>query len=326
MRTTNTSFPDIITSHGVRWLGWILFGLLLLAPHGIARADMGPKPTMEFVFIQSFSPPLTIVEGTQLECDDAACTSPEPLADRGPQGFRCTPESCESMAYGYRQYQRLVIRFSDGKVRESNVFEHRFFDAQYQVTVRADDLLVEEDLWRSNSAFSSMFSLLLWLCVIPVLLVAAIIALVWLSKCAGQSPLVFAEGRGPHILAWIVSASMFFVGLLFSLTLPLTLLIETLLAGVYVRLRQRSMVTLVTLVALVNAITQPLLLFALSIVDTNGLPAALLYLLLLEILIWLGEALMLYLPLRKEIAFKEALGVSLLLNAASLLVGLFLRV
>ena len=50
------------------------------------------------------------------------------------------------------------------------------------------------------------------------------------------------------------------------------------------------------------------------------------YLLFFEVIIWLGESVMIYLPQRKEMTFKEALGISLLLNATSFLIGLMLRI
>jgi len=145
------------SSNWIRWMTLSLSAYLFLFPQMNARADIGPKPTMDFIFLHENNPPLTIIEGTLLECDDADCTQSAPLEEFGPQGFSCTDDRCSSMAYGYSEYHRLVIHFSDGKVRESNIFGNRFYDATYQVTIRADDLIVEEDLFRSNSAFSGIF-------------------------------------------------------------------------------------------------------------------------------------------------------------------------
>jgi hypothetical protein len=316
---------------GLRTQTWLKGGLWLvfvfaLIPQFNAQADMGPKPTMEFIFTQNFDPSLTIVEGTLLECNDAICAHPKPLEELGPQGFRCDPDRCTSMAYGYSDYHRLVIRFSDGKVRESNIFRNRYFDAVYQVTVQADDLIVEEDLWRSNSAFAGIFSFIFWLCGMPTMLIAALLSLTWIAKRTEEVPLAFSKNRGPYLLAWIVSGIMLLVGSLVSPTLPLTILIETILGGMYAKIRQRSTIMILTLVILVNSITQPFLVFAYSIVDTNGVVQALVYLLILEILIWIGEAVMLYLPLRKQISIKETLSLSFILNMTSFLVGFLIRV
>lgn len=308
-------------------IAWFLVVGLLLVPQMDARADIGPKPSMEFIFVQENDPALTIVEGTLLECPDAACTQATPLEELGPQGFRCTQDKCWSMAYGFSEYHRLAITFSDGKVRESNVFGNRFFDATYQVNVRTDDLVVEEDVWRSYSAYAGIFSFIIFgLCGTPLIVIAAISAVAWMSWRAGKAELAFPSARGPFILAWIVSVVSFVLGGLFSPTLPLTVLIEMALAAGYAKLRRRSMLTVLTLVTLANSITQPLLLLAFSFLDTAGKAEAWIYLILFEILIWLSEAVMLYAPQRKEIAFKEALGVSLGLNATSFLIGLALRV
>jgi hypothetical protein len=47
------------------------------------------------------------------------------------------------MAYGFSRYHRLEIQFSDGKMRQSNIFETAAFSSKYTVTVRPNDLLVE---------------------------------------------------------------------------------------------------------------------------------------------------------------------------------------
>ena len=121
-------------------IGLMLFFLLLL--HGIvARADIGPKPSMEMRLIFS-GPPIAITSVALQECDDAGC---KPLQRGGPQGINCTVDSCFSRAYSYSSRQKLVITFVD-RVRESNLFTKRAFDARYTVTVTETGLAVEEDL------------------------------------------------------------------------------------------------------------------------------------------------------------------------------------
>ena len=78
---------------------WVVFGLIacfLVIPNYGVRADIGPKPSMEFIFVQENDPPLEILEGTLLECDDASCTQAAPLEALGPQGFSCTSNRCSS--------------------------------------------------------------------------------------------------------------------------------------------------------------------------------------------------------------------------------------
>lgn len=322
-------WEKLIGYRSLKMAMWVFFGLIvcfLLLPNQSARADIGPKPTMEFNFVQENDPSLKILEGTLLECEDANCTRAAPLEALGPQGFSCTSDGCKSMAYGYAPYHRLQIRFSDGRIRESNIFENRFFNAVYQVTIRADDLVVKADIWKSSAAALNGFTFVLMLLGIPILFLITIGSLVWLSVRARKAALSFTDARGAFILSWITAGLMLVFGGLYALTLPLTILIESVLTVVYGKLRGRSLLTLITSVILANTITQPFLLIALFMMGAMGRTGLMNYLLVFEVVIWLGEAVMIYLPQRKEMAFKEALGLSLLLNATSFLIGLTLRV
>jgi hypothetical protein len=121
--------------------------LLLLAalPAGSVAADTGPKPSMDFTFTQDLpGTPLTITSGILYECDQADCQDARPLEEMGPQGFSCQETSCSALAYGFSTWHRIEIQFSDGMTRQSNIFKKNQFQANYQVTIRQDDLLVEE--------------------------------------------------------------------------------------------------------------------------------------------------------------------------------------
>ena len=128
----------------------ILLVTLLLAltigllPLQQAAADTGPKPTMTFDFIQGVpGVSLAITDGSLLECQQADCTDAQALKQLGPQHFSCSASACDSLAYGYSPYHKLMIHFGDGKTRESNIFQTAGFDSKYKVTIRPDDLLVE---------------------------------------------------------------------------------------------------------------------------------------------------------------------------------------
>lgn len=161
---------------------WLLaFGLLFL-PLQTVRADTGPKPTMDFSFDQSLlAQPVTIVSGILYECQQSDCSDAHPLEEGGPQGFRCTVESCDALAYGFAPYHRIEIEFSDGKTRQSNIFETAGFDSRYKVTVNSDDLLVEA----LPSAAGPWTAAVLLLCACAlccgVLLIVAIILVIWRS-------------------------------------------------------------------------------------------------------------------------------------------------
>jgi hypothetical protein len=113
-----------------------------LLPLQAALADTGPKPKMEFAF-EFEGDPVDIVSGQQLECQESDCSDGAPLEVHGPQRFWCDDRQCQSMAYGYAPYHKIVIEFAD-RTRESNVFGKSAFSAAYNVTVLADRLLVKE--------------------------------------------------------------------------------------------------------------------------------------------------------------------------------------
>lgn len=125
-------------------LFWLFSSLWALLPARAVLADTGPKPTMEFEFKQEAGVgPVTIVSGILYECDQSDCSDAAPLQEGGPQGFFCDANGCRALAYGFATYHKIEIEFSDGTVRESNIFETAGFDSIYTVTVRPDDLLVE---------------------------------------------------------------------------------------------------------------------------------------------------------------------------------------
>ncbi|MBN1259319.1 MAG: hypothetical protein JXB35_01440 [Anaerolineae bacterium] len=127
----------------IRYLTMLLMlvGVLFVAQP--VSADVGPKPTMTFELDYEVTG-ITIIEAQLLECSDAACTESHPLEPVGPQHFTCPegrPEMCTSMAYGYADYHRLVIEFSD-RVRESQVFKSQGFDETFRVAIREAGLEV----------------------------------------------------------------------------------------------------------------------------------------------------------------------------------------
>lgn len=145
-----------------RWLGAISIALLLLIPAAEARADVGPKPGMLFKF-EYLVQGITLTGGDLLTCQQADCSDGEPLKELGPQRFRCEAESCYTVLYGSSPYYRLRLTFSD-KVRQSAVFTKERYNAEYLVTVRANDLLVKENtsiFGRDNCFCGGLFLTLL---------------------------------------------------------------------------------------------------------------------------------------------------------------------
>ncbi|MCC6300778.1 MAG: hypothetical protein IT314_15945 [Anaerolineales bacterium] len=126
-------------------LFWLVVFVLALLPSGVASADIGPKPTMDFEFRSELDgAQVAITSGILYECEQADCADASPLEELGPQRLTCEEFHCSALAYGFAPYHRLEIQFSDGTTRQSNIFETIDFESRYRVTVRADDLLVEE--------------------------------------------------------------------------------------------------------------------------------------------------------------------------------------
>jgi hypothetical protein len=118
---------------------------------------------MEFTFTQeSPGTPVSIVSGQMFECEKSDCSDAKPLMKAGPQGFGCEATTCHALAYGFRDYHRIEIQFSDGKTRQSNIFKTTEFDSIYKVTIRQDDLLVEPQI--TLTALSPFIIILLCCC------------------------------------------------------------------------------------------------------------------------------------------------------------------
>ncbi len=173
----NTKYKSIVI---------LLMFLLAFLPLRIVSADTGPKPTMDFTFEQGIpGQQLTIVSGTLLECDQADCSDAKPLKQLGPQHFGCDSTSCSALSYGFSSYHRLEIQFSDGKTRQSNIFQTAGFNAIYKVTVRPDDLLVEAQFNPSNllpTSYLPLDVLLVCGCLLCVIVVIVIVVVVLIAR------------------------------------------------------------------------------------------------------------------------------------------------
>lgn len=314
-----------------RTWNWMVVGLavgiLLSLFASPARADMGPKPSMDFTFTGLTESQLEIVDGILYQCSDASCADAEPLPERGPQGLYCQPAGCYAVAYDFADYFRLSVRFADGVTRESNVFGKRAYAAHYNVTMEPNALAVEE-VARFGSIFHGPLYVLVLLSlgtlvfILPLLALTLLILLVIWSVRGGR-----AEGTTPRwlfIVTWIVCGLGFVIGLVAAVTVPLTALLELPVLIAYARWRGKSLKLWITLGVAVNLVTQPLLW---SMAIGGGLPHfPLATLAIVEVGIWLAEAALLYLPLRRQTTFPAMLLLSLVMNVLSFGLGLLLPV
>ena len=299
----------------------LLLLFLLTLPIDSAQADIGPKPSMEFEFEYETDVPYNILDGIQLECDKPDCSDAEPLEDLGPQRFTCELNSCFSMAYGYRQYHRLQIRFEDGKTRQSNVFENDSFSMSYRVIVRDNDLMVEKIRGRSNPMGWTLIALLIGGLLAILLSIGFIILMILIMLRAGEDRADFPNSRWVFVLLWIVMGLLLIVASIFSIAIPITLSVELILAFIYTRLRKRSTLTTLTMVAVANTFTLPIFWLGANFMSSGY---SVLVIVVAEILIWLVESTILFLAQRKRVPFKEMLLLGFILNFLSFLLGLIL--
>ncbi len=129
--------------------------------------------------------------------------------------------------------------------------------------------------------------------------------------------------RRLFIVIWITMLPLFVIGSLVSLALPLTVIIEGILVFIYARARNCSRSTLLTLVTVINLLTQPALWFIVSR-QSNGISLGVLV--IIECFIWLVEAVLIYGLQRHKLSFVESLKLSAFLNVFSFVIGLLLPV
>ncbi len=122
---------------------FLLVFTFLFIPLSNVHADTGPKPEMEFTFIDENGEPSTlkIESGILYECDQPDCTDAMPLEEMGPQRFECDATFCYAMAYGFSDYFQLEVTFTDGTTRKSSIFEKKQFAANYLVTLQGENSL-----------------------------------------------------------------------------------------------------------------------------------------------------------------------------------------
>lgn len=341
--------------------------LSLVVPWQSVRADSAPKPSMQFTIEYAIDPPPELVSGHMMVCADRTCANPRPFGSGYGSGsgtpdpawlthppeqyiyerISCSGQSCT--AYNpYDDYYRLDFTFSDGKTRVSNVFGKVNFYASYRVTVRENDLRVEE-----LPGFGMPLN---WLGPIGYGIVLLVIALylglmiLLLRRILGKQDIT--QEREKHVLlpsgeqttymektspiqgrcvtAWIVSVlfvlscrltSAVFGGTTLLMGLWATLAVELALGLIYALWRNHPLFYLLTVILLMNMVTQPILWLTLS-----GTPVGLSVVrtLIAEVIVWLVEGWILLKALPGRITNKEAFLLSLALNLASFGAGLIL--
>jgi hypothetical protein len=310
---------NCVSSCPPKWLSFLALALFLFIPGTHDRFDIWPKPSMEFEFEHETDSPLRIVGGTLFECSQPDCSDAKPLESLGPQHFTCEANRCSSMAYGYSEYHRLAIQFSDGKTRHSNVFErHPSFSTTYRVVVWEDELAIGP-AWVNPDSL-----ILLGFMLAPIfgpLGLAMFVLMVIVIIRAGEGKADFNASRWLFVLLWLAMGLLLVLASCLYLAVPITLAIEGFLALLYAIIRKRSKITTLTMVALANMITVPILWMGASMLVGEN---TILFTAAAEVLIWIVESVIFCLTQRDSVRFREMLLLSLILNGCSYLIGLLL--
>jgi hypothetical protein len=222
------------------------------------------------------------------------------------------------MAYSFTDYHRLRIQLSDGRELESGVFEKVDFSAVYRVTPGENALLVERLEGRQRPLDPILTVLEATVGCGGLLLVLILTALLlWQRAKKPDAP----GWKWISVVLWLVMLPLAALATLLSTAVPLTMLIEGAIAWVYALLRKHPKGFTLTAVTAANLFTLLPFWFAhrMDLLGPSlGVIAA------IEVVIWLVEAGLIWLAMRKRMRLAEALLFSLLLNAVSFGVGLLL--
>lgn len=304
----------------------LLLVLFIVLPPLWVSADIGPKPKASFHFVWEIEDQLAIVEGILLQCKDAQCADSYAMEDIGPQHFTCSESACDSLAYGYTQYAKLVVTFSDGVTRESNIFGKKYDVSQYEVTVYSSDLNVIEkrgtnQTYVTPNTTSPIFRLLGILLGLMALVVLLFIIVFTVLKTKDKS-LEYSTTKLSFLSTWIMTFPALILGCIFAQSLPLTIIIEGIIISIYTLIKKYRWFPWITVITLGNLFTQIFILTALSVAGFWG--PSLIFSIVFEIIVWLIEALLIHLMLRRQKSIPPSLGISLMINIVSMAIGLLL--
>ncbi|MFH1306736.1 MAG: hypothetical protein ABIH83_03745 [Candidatus Micrarchaeota archaeon] len=260
------------------------FALLLLLVSSFAFADIGPKPTMDFNIIFNTSEEVAIADAELIECEDEECTNAHTLEEMGPQYFECNQTNCNSMSYGYSEYHKIKINFSNGTTRESNIFYRPSSGYTYPLYITDSEILVGEkgtriDVFNLDSSLPDDIDVL--------------------PNFGG-------------LLAYSGLILLFVAGLFITLIIEITILLVYM---VFTKFSRRMVLTAIG----ANVITLPAVWFLFPVLITDAS-----YLVYAEVFAILFEAFVIFAFNSREISMLKALLLAIIMNLASFLLGSWL--
>lgn len=181
-------------------------------------AGISPKPEMDFTLIYQIerTPAVKPDTSEQIQCQDNQCIESDPLGEYGIQKLYCRPDGCFSIAYQYEPFQRLVLDFSDGVTRRSNVFRTPAkLRNSFAVYVRDTDLLVEPSPKPQN--FNALLRADAWASLVIILVMEILAALAYLIYTGKSFRVLYAVVLANlismplswQVLGWLVPAPWF---------------------------------------------------------------------------------------------------------------------
>ena len=89
-----------------------------------AKADIAPAEQINYTFKFEGLPPSPIIveKSSQIQCNDNQCLEPKALGSFGIQDLDCDENSCHAVFYEMNDFQKIIIAFKDGSVKQSQVF------------------------------------------------------------------------------------------------------------------------------------------------------------------------------------------------------------
>ena len=157
------------------------------------------------------------------------------------------------MAYGYTSYAKLVLTFSDGVTRESNIFGKEFDESQYEVTVHTSDLTVTETRG-INQIFPTGGSIGLLLRLLGIVLGLFCIIIITILNTKDKS-FDYETAKIPFLSTWVIAVPAVMIGLIFAPTLPLTIVIEGIVISLYTLIKKHRWFHWLTVITLGNLFT-----------------------------------------------------------------------
>jgi hypothetical protein len=309
--------------HTKKILITLIFSISILIPQRNISADVGPKSSMEFTFLQNGTQPeIEIIRGILYICEQSDCQDAHIVSEpqyTGERDLSCTEYHCYASLNG--SYYQLEVTFSDGVTRKSNVFTKRFYVSEYSVIIKDNTLDVKEESGNNLSIF--FFTMIFLFCPASLLIFTIIVTGTAIYSFTKKDKKSVLKSRLAAELKWSIFIFLFIAGtILHPQAFISTVIIECLLIYIYQRYQKIPYKEISAGVFIANLITHPIFVFIVMYFRIQSITIIVGH----EVVIWLIEALIVYSFAKEIYSLKRILILSLVLNFFSFSVGLLLPI